>query len=406
MYTTACEVSSRVISASGDLVTQFEDKLSGCFCSVVGNQKCANENCKHSSLYGGLQAEKLGQEYIFLCPYGLTNWAVPIMDEKRAVYYVVGGPVLIHEVDEIMVDKIIQRNQNESRKRLLTVLNEIPVMDCQRVRYLARVLFGLVQGIVGSNMDVLLERQQYNQLGAAIGQTIHELKQGCGNSDSYPYKLETDLVTKVKIGDKRGAREVLNEILGVIYFEDSVFEIKKSRLIELAVVLARASIEAGADLEVIFGIEYSYLSNLEDSTDLMEMSNLLVKVLERFIECAFALSSVKNRNLIFRAIAYIRNHMEKEISLEDVAAEVGLSAAYFSKLFKEEMSITYTDYLNKVRIEAAKMLLRQDNSLAEISQAVGYNDQSYFSKVFKKYTGLTPRRWRLQSRGNQKEKLG
>ena len=82
--------------------------------------------------------------------------------------------------------------------------------------------------------------------------------------------------------------------------------------------------------------------------------------------------------------------------LEDAAREVGLHPTYFSKLFKEEMGISFTDYLSKVRVEAAKLLMRSDYSLAEISQMVGFNDQSYFTKVFKKHTGESPHRWRTQ----------
>ena len=74
----------------------------------------------------------------------------------------------------------------------------------------------------------------------------------------------------------------------------------------------------------------------------------------------------------------------------------GAASTYFSKLFKRKWVSRLRTTLSKVRVEAAKLLMRSDYSLAEISQMVGFNDQSYFTKVFKKHTGESPHRWRTQ----------
>ena len=60
------------------------------------------------------------------------------------------------------------------------------------------------------------------------------------------------------------------------------------------------------------------------------------------------------------------------------------------------MAMSYTDYLNRVRIESAKLLMKEDLTLAEISQRAGFNDQSYFSKVFRKLEGQSPLKWRTK----------
>ena len=92
----------------------------------------------------------------------------------------------------------------------------------------------------------------------------------------------------------------------------------------------------------------------------------------------------------------------KKIALEDVAEHVFLSPSYFSKIFNEELSSNFSKYLNKVRIEQAKrLLLSSSASLIEISNLVGFDDQSYFSKVFKKLTGVTPGKYR-EARGKER----
>ena len=72
-----------------------------------------------------------------------------------------------------------------------------------------------------------------------------------------------------------------------------------------------------------------------------------------------------------------------------------ISPYYLSHLFKEELDITFIEYLTRVRIEEARRLLFQTSmSIQEITQRVGYVDPSYFSRVFKKVTGMTPNRYR------------
>lgn len=84
-----------------------------------------------------------------------------------------------------------------------------------------------------------------------------------------------------------------------------------------------------------------------------------------------------------------------KITLEDTAEAVSLSASHLSRIFKEEMHTSFNAFLSDIRIEKSKLLLLSgDFSIAEISGLVGFSDQSYFNKVFRKNTGMTPKRFR------------
>ncbi|SMO52891.1 response regulator [Melghirimyces algeriensis] len=96
-----------------------------------------------------------------------------------------------------------------------------------------------------------------------------------------------------------------------------------------------------------------------------------------------------------RAKAYIHQHYQDNLTLASVAAEVNLNPYYFSKLFKEECNTTFIDYLTRVRIDQAKQLIQSgDWSLKEVCYQVGYQDPNYFSRVFKKMTGVPPSQYR------------
>ena len=101
--------------------------------------------------------------------------------------------------------------------------------------------------------------------------------------------------------------------------------------------------------------------------------------------------------LIEKAIGYIKDNYMDKISLDDVAGYIGISKYYLSFLFKKEKDINFSTYINKLRIEKAKELLKQPQmTINQVYNEVGFNDQQYFSKTFKKYVGMTVTEFRTK----------
>jgi len=217
---------------------------------------------------------------------------------------------------------------------------------------------------------------------------------------SYPLEKEKELLSRISIGDKPGAQKILNEILGHVFFSTGRdFELIKSRVLELIVLLSRAAMEGGADAEEVFGLNYQFISQIYNFKTIEDISFWLSKILARFTDCVFNLANVKHADIIYKALEYINKNYMKKITLEDVASYVHLSPTYFSKLFKDETQYNFNTYLNNVRIEMGKKLLLDESiPIVDISNLIGFEDQSYFSKVFKKITGATPGKFR-KSRG-------
>jgi len=103
---------------------------------------------------------------------------------------------------------------------------------------------------------------------------------------------------------------------------------------------------------------------------------------------------------LFKAVEqYITDNLKEDINLKDTAAKFNLSPYYFSRTFKKVFGYNFSDYLNLIRINKAKELLKDDSlSIKEICYLVGYSDPNYFSKVFKKYEGVTPTEYREKLR--------
>lgn len=96
-----------------------------------------------------------------------------------------------------------------------------------------------------------------------------------------------------------------------------------------------------------------------------------------------------------RAFEYIDDHLSQEISLEEIADTVGMNREYFCRLFKKAVNMTFVDYTNLARINCAKkMLIASEESICDISDSLGFSSVSYFTRVFKSITELTPASYR------------
>ena len=100
-------------------------------------------------------------------------------------------------------------------------------------------------------------------------------------------------------------------------------------------------------------------------------------------------------DVVEKAKQYIKARFREDVSLEKTAREVGISPYYLSKLFKETEGSSYIDYLTALRIDYAKEnLADREKSIKEICAGSGYREPNYFSRIFKKWTGLTPTEYR------------
>ncbi|MBA3869414.1 MAG: AraC family transcriptional regulator [Anaerolineae bacterium] len=99
-------------------------------------------------------------------------------------------------------------------------------------------------------------------------------------------------------------------------------------------------------------------------------------------------------NALRHAQDYLRSHYADDISLQQLARLVYLSPFHLSRLFREQLGLPPHTYLNQIRVNRAKTLLNSGLSLAEVAPAVGFADQSHFSKAFKRVVGVSPGQYR------------
>jgi two-component system response regulator YesN len=407
-YSRSTGIESYIIDSKGHII--YDSCFNSNLCQFCSSLQCSGYNkpsCSSVHLYGSYQAERFGGKYVYFCPIGLVHWASPIMSSGVIQGALIGGPVLMMDPEEFLLEDLIKKNgiSDTQLEELKEYIQRVPVIQPDIVYNLSELLF-IVAAIVSLDKTSKHDDQrQFYEIQAQISESVQQIKLLEGRKDeniNYPFEKEKELLAKIALGDKPSSQKILNEIMGNVFFSTGKdFEVIKARILELVVLLSRAAVEGGADSTEIFGLNYKYLSDIHTLKTVEDLTVWLSKIMARFTDCVFNLADVRHKDTIYKAVDYIkRNYMER-ITLEDVARHVYLNPSYLSKIFKNEMKCTFVSYVNKIRISACKNLLADISiPLTDVSSLAGFDDQSYFTKVFKKATGITPGKYR-ESRGQR-----
>ena len=160
-------------------------------------------------------------------------------------------------------------------------------------------------------------------------------------------------------------------------------------------LLSRAAMDGGADAESVFGINFRAIEEIRSIDTIAELTTWLSRIAKRFVQYVFDVRSAGRSDVVIKATHAMRRRLGEKIGLDEIAREVGLSPAYFSRVFKEETGVSFVSRLNDLRIERAKQLLRStDRTILDIALEVGFSDQSHFSRVFRDRTDSSPARYR------------
>ncbi|MFQ3619745.1 MAG: PocR ligand-binding domain-containing protein [Spirochaetales bacterium] len=404
-YRKATGVTAFLMDIDGHYYFDQEDPPVCSFCASIQKRYNQTETCLHAHLYGSYQAERFGGKYIYFCPTGLVHWASPLLHEGILIGALIGGPVLMIDPEEFFQIELTSRYKLSEVEAFWVqdALKEIPYKSPEIVTSLSELLFVLSLYISDLKATEYLEEQERLAQQSNISSYIHYLKTMGGDESQitgYPLKKEKELLKLIALGDREGSRKLLNELLGHVFVASGgKIDVVKARILELVVLLSRAALEGGADVEQIFGLNYNYLNQIHKLNTLEDLSFWVSRIMTRFTDLVFDLQDVKHVDILHKAIDFMKKNYNHKLSLKDVAKEVRLSPSYFSRLFKVEMQTTFINYLNQIRVEQSKpLLLDRRIPLVDVAQLAGFEDQSYFTKVFRKHVGISPGKFR-ESRG-------
>ncbi len=170
----------------------------------------------------------------------------------------------------------------------------------------------------------------------------------------------------------------------------------KYHIVVLAAMIARYCIKGGMSPEEAYSMSDFYIMKTDKSNTEAEIRSIHIEMIEGYTK---KMRRIKNDGIfskqIIRATNYIMSNINNRILLQNVAEHLKLSPAYLSRLFRQETGTTFSEYVNRLKIEeATTLLIHTEFTDLEISNMLAYSSQSYFIKIFRKFTGTTPKKYR------------
>ncbi len=386
----------QLISSDGQVLCRFGNTTA--YCTTLNAHLFSANECTKLHADAGKKAQSLGEAYIFTCHAELNHIAFPLLHRKDLLGTIIVGPFLMDAPDSTFVGALVDKYPISPALALILYdrLSKLPVIPPARVNYLKKLLDHLFSPLLPAEQILLLQAQKNAYQKARVNETIQIYKDEASSADgnSY-YEKEKSLLGKVRSGDLEGAKNLLDQLIAYIHYaEGAKADTMRMHTQSLLSALALAAVDGGAAPNLIFTLQKHYFLRLQAEKTADRLSFCLQEALESFI--SEILSGTDNGNTHIRAaLRYMTKHYSHPLTLESVAAEVGLSPNYFSSLFRKTTGISFREQLCRIRIEESKrLLLSTDYSLTDIAVAMGFNDQSYYCKVFKRITGLTPGRYK------------
>lgn len=170
----------------------------------------------------------------------------------------------------------------------------------------------------------------------------------------------------------------------------------KYHFVVATAIITRLCMQEGMEIEQAYRLSDFYIMKLDNIHTIRGVASLHSQMALDFAGKMRLLK--KNTNIskpVSDCIDYIYPHLTERITIEDIAQAVGLSPSYLSRLFKQEVGISLSDYIREKKLDRAQRLLRfTDQSFAEIANILAFSSQSHFIQAFKSHTGMTPKKYR------------
>lgn len=223
-----------------------------------------------------------------------------------------------------------------------------------------------------------------------------------------PYNPELEFYSVIKSGNVEKTKELCKESL---LSKVGLGSLSKNKLknicyhfIITTALVARYCIEGGMDLTTSYSLSDFYIQKADECKTPEEISEL------HYVMCldyAKRMKNLRKKKICSKHIAicidYICENLHTRITIKELAERVKLEQSYLSKLFKKEVGVTISEYIQEKKIETAQnMLIYSEFAPAEISSILAFPNQSYFTEVFKKWTGMTPKQYQALNLRNIK----
>ncbi len=298
-------------------------------------------------------------------------------------------------VGPLMFDRLVVYISENSQSKYEQRVEKISLLECIIDEISEKYMIQCQVGIGSPHKDDTI-LQSYQEALRALNYSenekvvhIEDIAININKNAFVIMPLEQDLINAIERGDTNACVNILSEIFtrNPEFFEKNSL---RNKLIEIMVVAHRLVSDIIENEETTF--EYGdYLNHILNCDSKEKFRRMYIDKISSIAKLINETQKKTISNLISNANDIIEKRFSEDLTLDDISKELSISPQYFSKLYKDEMGVNFKEQLTKIRIEYAKKLIKgQQYSIKDICYMSGYNDPNYFSRIFKKYQGITP----------------
>ncbi|MCA1021024.1 helix-turn-helix transcriptional regulator [Halobacillus litoralis] len=233
----------------------------------------------------------------------------------------------------------------------------------------------------------------------------HHYEEYAASLESYPDTVASkqEFIERFKRGEKQAVDAYYALMDNNLSYVKNQVRSFKNHLIRLVTELSLLCIEKGAKPDETASLSDFHISFLETKETVEELEGLESIILRSFLERIQTVGRQSFSPLVERAQKYIFQNLTKDLTLKGIAETLNVNPNYLSGMFTKETGGSITQFINQQRItEAKELLCITEHSLMDISMLLGYNSQSYFTRVFKSVEGIGPKEFRQKYRIKEK----
>jgi YesN/AraC family two-component response regulator len=286
-----------------------------------------------------------------------------------------------------------------SKEQVFKYLKTLPVLQYEKLINISVMAFYLFNHrllsadfIMNMNEEMLQPIENNEKISISVSKN---LQKGSFHHDPLEEKKLLNIIKEGRVEDLKDFFNTMNEEVAGVLSKSSYIRTSKNQIIILITLVTRSAIDGGLHPEIAFTLSDTYIQRVEELNNDSEIKRLAREVLHTFTEKVLQIKNERFSKTITTCKNYIYNHLYEEITHDDLAELVELHPNYLSVLFKKEVGIAVNEYIQQAKIDEAKKLLAYSHTpISEICSLLNFSDQSYFTKVFKRYAGITPKIYR------------
>jgi two-component system response regulator YesN len=355
----------------------------------------------HTRAHSLAESLRWGEPQAFFIAPGIMCWVVALVDQSELRGGLMGGYVVFDEEASTVNASVNHLVANGApRAEAVAFVKSLTLFEQEKVPAAEAYLYKIFYQYSGwqpirleRNKDQMLQQRQ-------IAEAIHQRK--ATQDRAYPYDDERILLSYIRVGDRSGARRIFNNMLAAMFLYSPKLVVVRARAIEMIGYLVRAAVEDSPLMEPLLERHMLWIEQIVEADDFDDLCIVLRDALDDFMNSIFLQGVNPVSPAVSQALDYIAANYTTTITLDDIATAAGLSTFRIAHLMKEATGKTPLQNIHYLRIQKARALLESgDLSCTEIAYAAGFGDQSYFIKLFKKWMGITPAKYRKVARSGE-----